>query len=67
MLKDHSSAILYDDVRVPICQRLQGDPWRWRWLGKVSVTSLLLLLLIGSTFALTGCGGLSEFDEFGIL
>jgi hypothetical protein len=35
--------------------------------GKVSVTSLLLLLLIGSTFALTGCGGLSEFDEFGIL
>ena len=28
--------------------------------GKVSVTSLLLLLLIGSTFALTGCGGSSE-------
>ena len=28
--------------------------------GKVSVTSLLLLLLIGSTFGLTGCGGSSE-------
>ena len=28
--------------------------------GKISVTSLLLLLLIGSTFALTGCGGSSE-------
>ena len=36
-------------------------------LGKVSVKSLPLLLLIGSAFALTGCGGLSEFDEFGIL
>jgi molybdate transport system substrate-binding protein len=28
--------------------------------GKISVTSLLLLLLIGSTFGLTGCGGSSE-------
>ena len=28
--------------------------------GKLSVTSLLLLLLIGSTFGLTGCGGSSE-------
>jgi hypothetical protein len=35
--------------------------------GKLSVTSLLFLLLIGSTFTLTGCGGLSEFVEFGIL
>ena len=35
--------------------------------GKVSVTSLLLLLLIGLTFALTGCGDLPEFDGFGIL
>jgi hypothetical protein len=34
ILKDHSSAVLYDYVRVPTCQRLQGEPWRWRWLGE---------------------------------
>lgn len=28
--------------------------------GKLSVTSLLFLLLLGSTFGLTGCGGASE-------
>jgi molybdate transport system substrate-binding protein len=31
--------------------------------GRLSVTSLLFLLLIGSTFGLTGCGGASESRE----